>query len=415
MFEGDGAISAVRITPEAVTGAHRVIAGPEYCEERRRGKPLFGLNAPWWRRISANLVSRVKNTANTSVMTWQGRLFALMEAAKPIEISQADLQTGSEMDFGVIPGTFSAHPHRVAARNTLYNFGLRYGRTTFIDLFELPDCGPARLIHSIPLKFPVMLHDFIATDKHLIFLISPANIRVFRALASLPPFEKIFRRHPREGTEVVVVPIDEPDRLRRFHTEPFFQFHFANAFESGDEIVVDFIRYNDLTILARLGGDNPTPTMADGADSAFVRARINPQTTSFCPEIRGQLCEFPQVHPSRMGRSYQYAWMVEQSGQPEGPDPDADQLVCLDVEAGSVRRYQFGGGRRTSEPIFVPRSKSGAEDDGHILSLVFDPDSQTSHIAVFDSQRFEDGPQARLWFDHHVPTTFHGVWVPSST
>ncbi|MGB1277413.1 MAG: carotenoid oxygenase family protein, partial [Nannocystaceae bacterium] len=232
---------------------------------------------------------------------------------------------------------------------------------------------------------------------------------------SLPPFEKLFRWDPREGTEVIVVPIDAPTKLRRFHTEAFFQFHFANAFESGDELVVDFIRYQDLKILTRLGADGPTPTMAEGADSAFVRARINPQTTSFCPEVRGQLCEFPQIHPSRAGRSYKYAWMVEQSTQPQGSDPDADQLVCLDVDTGHTRRYKLEGERRTSEPVFVPRSASGQEDDGHLLSLIYDPACRASHIAVFDSQRFEDGPQARLWFDHHVPTTFHGVWVPSST
>ena len=70
---------------------------------------------------------------------------------------------------------------RVNDRLTL-NFGVRYGVKSYIDLYRLPDVGPAQCIGSVPLQAPVMLHDFIATDRFMIFFVSPAMLRMGRLL-----------------------------------------------------------------------------------------------------------------------------------------------------------------------------------------------------------------------------------------
>ncbi len=405
LFEGDGAICAVRIAGGNAHGAHRVVVSEGLRAERERQKPLYGLNAPWWRRVAANFQKKVKNTGNTSVMTWQGKLYALMEAALPIEVAQTDLTTIGETDLEVVASTFSAHPHYVPGRKAIFNFGLRYRRHTELMIYELPDSGHARLFHRLPLAHPVMLHDFIASDRHLVFLVSPAKIRPWRAMLSIGPFEKLFYWDPREGTEVIVVPLDDPSATRRFHTDAFFQFHFANAFEDAGEIVVDFVRYDNFDILQQLGDDNAS------LDNTYVRARIDPKTTSFRTEVLAHGCEFPQVHPNELTRSHSHVWMVGQSDEPEGSEPDGDKLVCLDLSTGRQRSFTFSDGRRTSEPVFVPQPGDDNPLAGHILCLVYDPKSENSHLAVFAGPHMEDGPVARLWFDHHVPTTFHGHWV----
>jgi len=33
-------------------------------------------------------------------------------------------------------------------------------------------------------------------------------------------------------------------------------------------------------------------------------------------------------------------------------------------------------------------------------------------VAVYDAARIPDGPIAKIWFDHHVPITFHGTFAP---
>lgn len=84
------------------------------------------------------------------------------------------------------------------------------------------------------------------------------------------------------------------------------------------------------------------------------------------------------------------------------------QLV---VDTGQSVEISLGQAQYPSEPVFVPRPPSTAEDDGSLLTLVYDTASHTSHVAVLDAQHLADGPVARAWFDHHIPFTFHGIWV----
>jgi all-trans-8'-apo-beta-carotenal 15,15'-oxygenase len=88
-----------------------------------------------------------------------------------------------------------------------------------------------------------------------------------------------------------------------------------------------------------------------------------------------------------------------------------DRLVRLDLARGTKVAVALGDDAYPSEPVIVPRG--GAEDDGWILTLVYDPQAHASGVAILDGQRLEAGPVARAWFDHHVPPTFHGVWRPT--
>jgi all-trans-8'-apo-beta-carotenal 15,15'-oxygenase len=113
-FEADGAVTAVRLGEGRALGASRITPSAGLVEERAAGRMLYGLSPPWHRRIRNSLRGRSKNTANTSVMLWQGRLFALMEAARPTELDPEDLAMIGETDLeGTIVSWLSAHPHRV--------------------------------------------------------------------------------------------------------------------------------------------------------------------------------------------------------------------------------------------------------------------------------------------------------------
>ena len=182
-FEADGALTGVRISGGEARGAVRVIESEGLLEERRRGRPLYGSRAGQLTRISNVIRRRTKNTGNTNILAWQHRLFAMVESSRPMEISPDDLATLGETDLGgAITSAFSAHPHAVVGREAFYNFGLAYGRTTSLVVYELPFHGRARRMFEVPLKQPVMLHDFAATRKHLVFFVSPVrNMAMARA------------------------------------------------------------------------------------------------------------------------------------------------------------------------------------------------------------------------------------------
>lgn len=397
-FEADGLITAVRFDGAAVFAACRFTASAGRTAEAAAGRMLYGTALSWPRRFANALRGRGKNTANTNVVTWQGRVLALMEAARPTELALGDdVTTLGETDLGVVGTAFSAHPHRVAARRATYNFGVEYGRVTRLALFELPDEGPARRLGAVDLGFAPMLHDFIATERHLVFFVSPAAVHVPRMLLQLGGFRDLFRWQPARGTEIVVVPIDDPARVVRFTVDAFHQWHFANAFERGGELVVDYVRYPDFATFEALATGDSDAVLA----GALHRAVIDPAARRFTSEaVSDREVEFPRIHPDREGGEHAVTWFAADGGQ----------AVLGHRADGRHREFRFGEHEAVSEPVVVPRG--GAEDDAWILTLVYDHRGERSSVAVLDGQRLEDGPVARAWFDHHVPITFHGNWLP---
>jgi all-trans-8'-apo-beta-carotenal 15,15'-oxygenase len=405
-FEGDGAVSAVRLTRGQAEGAAKITESAGLREERAAGKLLYGLSASWPRRFANSLRGRQKNTANTSVVAWQGRLFALMEAAPPTEIDPADLGTIGETDLdGVIVSAFSAHPHRVVARQASYNFGVEYGRFTRLHLYELPDQGAMRHLGALELDGPPMLHDFIATETHLIFLVSPARVDVPRMLLQLGSFQDLFRWRPELGTEIICVPIERPAEAIRFSTDAFYQWHFANAYASGNELVVDYVRYPNFDSFYDVGAAGSGHTAAPLEAGRAHRARIDLSRRSLKSEILSdRSCEFPTVAPNLSGRRQRLTYLALD---------DLGAIGKLDVETGELTAHALPPWQRATEPLFVGRPGARHEDDGWLLSLCHDGRAQRAFLSVYDALRLEEGPVARAWFDHSIPITFHGTFMPA--
>lgn len=51
----------------------------------------------------------------------------------------------------------------------------------------------------------------------------------------------------------------------------------------------------------------------------------------------------------------------------------------------------------------MPRPGATAEDDGWVLTLVYDAVATRTSLAILDAQRIEEGPVAWVHLPHHVP------------
>jgi all-trans-8'-apo-beta-carotenal 15,15'-oxygenase len=405
-FEGDGAVTAIRLEGGRAFGASKITESAGLREERAAGRMLYGLKAPWLRRVSNMLRNRQKNTANTSVMMWQGRLYALMEAALPTELDPINLAMRGETNLdNTIVSFFSAHPHRVASRRAIYNFGLEYGRTSKLHMYELPDAGAARHLGAVELAGPPMLHDFIATDTHLIFFVSPVRIDVPRMMLQLGDFTQLFRWKPEHGTEIICVPIDRPSEPVRFTVEAFYQWHFTNAFTRGKQLVVDYVRYPDFASFYEIGRFSKGGGYDSLGNSQAHRAVIDLDARTLRSEpVLARACEFPTVAPGREGREHTISYLALD---------ELGGIGKLDAATGTLTEHLVHDTQRVTEPLFVPRPNATAEDDGWLLALSHDGPSNRAFLAVYDAARIPDGPIARAWFDHQVPITFHGTYAPA--
>jgi all-trans-8'-apo-beta-carotenal 15,15'-oxygenase len=299
---------------------------------------------------------------------------------------------------------FSAHPHRVAARRAIYNFGLEYGFKTKLHMYELPDAGAARHLGAVELAGPPMLHDFIATDTHLVFFVSPVRVNVPRMLLQIGGFEDLFQWKPQHGTEVICVPIDRPTEPVRFTVDPFYQWHFANAYAHNYELVVDYVRYPTFDSFYEIGSFAAGATPNALSEARYHRARIDVASRKLRDQcVLDRSCEFPTVAPGAEGHANRFTYIVLD---------DLATIGKLDVTSGVLDAHALPGSQRATEPIFVPRAGATAEDDGYLLSLCADAASDRAFLAVYEATRIAAGPVARVWLDHSVPITFHGTFMP---
>jgi all-trans-8'-apo-beta-carotenal 15,15'-oxygenase len=415
-FDGDGAVSAVRLSGGQAQGAIKLVQTEGLVAERRAKRPLYlGYGSSYPGSMLSRFGAQGKNAANTSVMMWQDRLFALVENGLPTELSPEDLSTLGERSFeGAIPKVFSAHPHRVPARKASYNFGVRFGRKSLLDIIEMPDEGPARLLTSLPIA-PSMVHDFMATEEYLIFLVPPMHLRVVRQLFGLGQFNHNFVWNQAQGVEALVVPFADLERPIRIQTDAFFQFHFSNAYQKDRTIEFDVLRHPDFTAAddwfgSRVSGGSGAPHLG-----RLYRATIDLARRSLRFQASSDVsCEFPRVSPRMDTREHRYVYAAAHSTSDASRVGLFDQLVKIDVKSGADVRAPLGGVERyVSEPVFVPGAEGGAEDDGWLLAHVYDAPSHTTHLAVFDARAMEAGAVGRAHFDHQLPFTFHGGWLPA--
>ena len=84
----------------------------------------------------------------------------------------------------------------------------------------------------------------------------------------------------------------------------------------------------------------------------------------------------------------------------------------FDLETGKTEVHDYGRGRMTAEPVFVRKPGAVAEDEGWVLSYVYDSDRHQSDVVILDAQDFAGDPIATIRLPVRVPFGFHGGWAP---
>jgi carotenoid cleavage dioxygenase-like enzyme len=115
--------------------------------------------------------------------------------------------------------------------------------------------------------------------------------------------------------------------------------------------------------------------------------------------------EFPRHNDTLVGRQVRYGYV----GVGEGDFFDG--LRKLDLKSGKFTTHTYGQGRFGGEGVFVPRPDGKNEDDGWVLTIVYDKAADRSELLVMDAADFMAKPLARVHLPTRVPYGLHGVWV----
>ncbi len=90
-------------------------------------------------------------------------------------------------------------------------------------------------------------------------------------------------------------------------------------------------------------------------------------------------------------------------------------ILKHDMQTGVTSEFALGPGRHSGEPYFIPRDGGEAEDDGFIMSFVYDAGRNASELLILDARDLQEPPIARVLLPARVPYGFHGSWVPDGS
>lgn len=82
-----------------------------------------------------------------------------------------------------------------------------------------------------------------------------------------------------------------------------------------------------------------------------------------------------------------------------------------DLHTGAEQRFAFDDGVYGSETAMAPRVGGHGEDDGYLVTITTDMNTDASYCLIFDAARVEDGPVGKLALPERVSSGTHSTWV----
>lgn len=383
------------------------------------GVRLRGGSAEWYRNryvktpflvddsmndVDQDVMTDMTNSkANTHVIGHAGRILALEEGHFPYRLDQ-DLETVGAVDFdGRLTGAFTAHPKRCPVTGELLAFGYHF-LEPHLTYLRVSAEGELVQVEPITVGGPTMMHDFNVTENHVVFMDLPAVFDLELAMQGEMPirwgddYPARLGVMPRTGTDADVTWYD---------IDPCYVFHPMNAYEDGASIVIDVARLDHIW---RDGGlDFPDPMLhrwtIDTATGAVDEQQLDDRPA-----------EFPRVSDAHVGRQHRYGYMTANVGEAMLVDPAGatGAILKYDLETGESQTVDLGAGRMPGEAVFAPAADGKAEDDGYLMTYVYDAARDASEFVILDASTMAPEPVATVPLPR-IPFGFHGSWIPDGT
>ena len=337
--------------------------------------------------------------ANTHIVGHAGKILALEEGHFPY-VLDGNLNTVGPTDFnGLLKGPFTAHPKICPTTGELLAFGYA-PLPPYLTYLRVAADGTLAQVEPITVNGPTMMHDFNITENFVIFMDLPAVFNLDLALEGKMPIEWSDSYPARLG----VMPRNGNDaQVKWYDINPCYVFHPMNSYEDGDKIVLDVVRFEHIWKKGAM--DFPLPML--------WRWVIDTRTGKVSEEqIDDRSAEFPRVNDAVIGKKHRYGYEMSMGSAGFG-EVDAGAILKYDRQTGTRISIELGKGRVSGEAVFAPAAGGTAEDDGYLMTFIYDAPSDTSEYAIFDAKTMSAEPIATVHLPR-VPFGFHGSWVPSN-
>ena len=418
-FDGDGMIHAISFREGHAEYRNRMIRTEGLAVELEAGAAQWSglaespLKAP--RTDGWGARTRMKDASSTDVVVHNG--VALTSFYQCGDLYQLNPFTLEDMGRATWDGAFpaagvSAHTKIDVETGEMlfFNYQTTY---PYMHYGVLSAAGELAHYTAVPLPGPRLPHDMCFTSNYSILNDCPLHWK--EDLIARGIYATEFNRD--QPTRLGVIPrYGNENDIKWFECDATYVLHWINAYEEGDEIIIDGYFQFD-----------PSPTMPPDAtvdqrmfrfldlyamQTKPYRWRLNMRTGAVNEgPLSDTVTEFGMINPLIAGKKYDYVYSVV----PTEGWFTFEGLIKHNVTTGEEETYRLPTGVYASETVFAPRPNATSEDDGYLVTFTMDVPNDVSHCEIFDATRLSDGPVARIRLPERICSGTHAYWADAAT
>uniref|UniRef100_A0A7S2MAK4 Uncharacterized protein n=1 Tax=Helicotheca tamesis TaxID=374047 RepID=A0A7S2MAK4_9STRA len=461
-FEGDGAVLGLTFPGDGtLTARFRFVRTNAFTTERKKGKKMYtamestredddakssmgqGNDFPlpmYKHHLLPGLNKKRKNTSNTRAIYWSKKLLTLWEGGLPYKLDSLALSTEGRSQLGGIlkekdPFGGKASLDSKKDRMLFYSVQQDSGSSEvtiyeFNSKFRLVSEGGGKLEVKMP-GF-ALISDFATTENYSLFVQPPIAANGMQFMLSKEPGKTLkMESKPallhlvsrvgnanRGGMKTISIPFDGTSDA---------DLQFCNAYEKDDgTIIFDAIRSDGKNVVGGgRGSSNKWPWASSLSDYAATASKkslwrytVQPggSVTKEC--ISNQQVTFGVVNPAVSSQKHRYVYASVGSMGDEVSPPQGIIKIDTETKTSDVwlpEKYEFCG-----EPMYSPRKRGDdndpepSEDDGYIISVLFNGKTRESSLIVLEANNVKQGPVARVNLGVGIPHGYYGCFAASS-
>ncbi|CAM9157061.1 unnamed protein product [Scytosiphon promiscuus] len=429
-FDGDGHVTKVVFKDGRVFAQNRFVSTGLWDPDAPEGQGSAGASRGWTPRPGGwlkNVFRLPGNPANTSVMVKGGKLYALCEGGKPVEMDPVTLRTVGDNDLSGIEAFYSAHPTTDFQTGETFNIGIG-GSSGSVELTRLSPDGVLEKRSSFTPPASLFWHDNALTPEYFVAVTSPFVAPLKSILVSLLGFGALADSYKWDETmksEAFFFSRDTLELVKRVELPGLpSSYHILNSCQEegkGGKVSVTIAKlreggreklentFRDL-MTRRFSGDILCDAYTYKIDVAQGRVVDHGPAAP----MEGALpMELPAIDARYVGKPIRYVYTNALVGDPG---------FLNGVQRGDLRgddgaawtTHDFGESRYAGEPIFVPKSEDAEEGEGYLIVVVYNTKTHTSDVEVLDAQKVDAPPICVARIPWHTGSSFHGVFVPET-
>jgi all-trans-8'-apo-beta-carotenal 15,15'-oxygenase len=254
-----------------------------------------------------------------------------------------------------------------------------------------------------------MVHDFVVSARHLIFMIPPYDMVRGEDKSFAEMHQWAGSGPAARPLRIVVVAKDTLQVKQIFELPPHMVFHFGNAWDDGDTTRFDVVLH-DGDALKEIGGLMQGERPAHAAHRSYaVQVTLDFRTRQARTNRILAGSEFPRVMPQVVSSHHRKLALLSTS--PQNRDSVLDTVNMIDTGTGRIDAYRFDSDWLVEEHVLVPRRNARSETDGYLVGVAQDTRRAQTVMTVFDAARVSAGPVALARLPYRTPHCFHGNFL----